>query len=49
MIILGGREAEQNTISVRQRDGQDLGSMALEKFLENILQQIDKKSLNLIK
>ena len=49
MLILGGREAEQNTVSVRQRDGQDLGSMPLEKFLEKILEQIDKKSLNLIK
>ena len=49
MVILGGREEEQKTISVRQRDGQDLGSMPLEKFLENILEQIDKKSLNLIK
>ncbi len=49
MIILGGREAEQKTISVRQRDGQDLGVMTIEKFLEKILEQIDKKSLNLVK
>jgi len=49
MIIIGGREAENNTISVRQRDGQDLGVMPLEKFLENIEDQISKKSLNLIK
>jgi len=49
MIIVGGREAENNTISVRQRDGQDLGVMPLEKFLENIEDQISKKSLNLIK
>jgi threonyl-tRNA synthetase len=49
MIIVGGREAENNTISVRQRDGQDLGVMNLEKFLENIKDQISKKSLNLLK
>ncbi len=49
MIIIGGREVEQKTISIRQRDGQDLGSMTLDKFLENILEQIYKKSLNLIK
>jgi threonyl-tRNA synthetase len=49
MIIVGGREAENNTISVRQRDGQDLGVMSLEKFLEDINDQISKKSLNLIK
>jgi threonyl-tRNA synthetase len=49
MIIVGGREAENNTISVRQRDGQDLGVMTLDKFLESIETQISKKSLNLIK
>lgn len=49
MIIIGGREMENNTISVRQRDGQDLGVMPLEKFLEEIKTQITTKSLNLIK
>jgi threonyl-tRNA synthetase len=49
MVIIGGREAENNTISIRQRDGQDLGVMNLEKFLENIKDQISKKSLNLLK
>jgi threonyl-tRNA synthetase len=49
MIIIGGREAENNTISVRQRDSQDLGVMSLEKFFEEIKTQITTKSLNLIK
>ena len=49
MIIVGGREAENNTISVRQRDGQDLGVMQFNEFLEKITDQISKKSLNLIK
>ncbi len=49
MIIVGGREAENKTISVRQRDGQDLGVMQLNEFLEKITDQISKKSLNLIK
>lgn len=49
MIIVGGREAENNTISVRQRDGQDLGVMQFNEFLEKIADQISKKSLNLIK
>jgi len=49
MIILGGREAENNTISVRQRDGQDLGTMTLSKFIDDIKTEIVKKSLNLIK
>ena len=49
MIIVGGREAENNTISVRQRDGQDIGVLQLDEFLEKITDQISKKSLNLIK
>jgi threonyl-tRNA synthetase len=49
MIIVGGREAENQTISVRQRDGQDLGIMPLGDFIIQIKDQITKKALNLIK
>jgi threonyl-tRNA synthetase len=49
MVILGGREAENKTISVRQRDGQDLGSMPLSQFISSLKDQISKKSLNLVK
>ncbi|MFA5828190.1 MAG: threonine--tRNA ligase [Candidatus Shapirobacteria bacterium] len=51
LIIVGDREAKSsdNQISVRQRDGQDLGSMPLENFLKQIIGQISTKSLNLIK
>ena len=49
MLIVGGREVEANAVSVRQRDEQDLGSMPVVEFLSKIKEQIDKKSLNLIK
>ncbi len=49
MIIIGGRETENKTISVRQRDGQDLGIMTLADFLTQIKDQITNKALNLIK
>jgi len=49
MIIVGGREEENKTISVRQRDGQDLGNMSLDDFINQIKDQITKKALNLIK
>ncbi len=49
MIIIGGRETENQTISVRQRDGQDLGIMSLSEFITKIKDQISQKSLNLIK
>ena len=49
MIIIGGREEENKTISVRQRDGQDLGNIPLDTFIDQIKDQITKKALNLIK
>ncbi|MDD4136222.1 MAG: threonine--tRNA ligase [Candidatus Shapirobacteria bacterium] len=49
MIIIGGREAENQTISVRQRDGQDLGTMSLADFVSKIKEQITSKSITLIK
>lgn len=49
LIIVGGREADNNTISVRQRDGQDLGAMQLADFMSQIKDQITNKALNLIK
>lgn len=49
MVIVGGREAEANTVSVRQRDGQDLGVMPLQSFVDQINDQIKTKSLTLIK
>ena len=49
MIIVGGREAENQTISVRQRDGQDLGTMPLDDFVSKIKDQITSKSITLIK
>lgn len=49
LLIIGQREVDSQTISVRQRDGQDLGAMPVDKFLAEITRQISSKSLNLIK
>ncbi|MCW1949416.1 MAG: threonine--tRNA ligase [Candidatus Shapirobacteria bacterium] len=49
MIIVGAREEENNTVSVRQRDGQDLGVMPTSDFINQLQDQITKKALNLIK
>lgn len=49
MLIIGGREVENNQVSIRQRDNQDLGAMDFDKFLKTIKDQIKNKSLNLIK
>jgi threonyl-tRNA synthetase len=49
LLIIGNREIEGNSVSVRQRDGQDLGGMPTDEFLTKIKEQIASKSLNLIK
>ena len=36
MVVIGGREAETKTISVRARSGEDLGGMTLDSFLDSI-------------
>ena len=37
MFIVGDREIEQETVSVRRRSGEDLGSMQMEDIMETIL------------
>ncbi|MCB1673788.1 MAG: threonine--tRNA ligase, partial [Pseudomonadales bacterium] len=32
LLVVGDREVEQNTVSVRTRSGKDLGSMSLDDF-----------------
>lgn len=39
ILVVGDREVENNQISVRQRGGQDLGSMSLETLIELINQE----------
>lgn len=46
MIIIGDKEMEAEKISVRRRDGQDLGQLDLNKFIENVKKEIVSKSLS---
>ena len=36
LLVMGGREAKENTVAVRKQDGEDLGVMALADFLKRI-------------
>lgn len=49
MLVIGRREVESNTVSIRQRDEQDLGAMPITNFVSEITKQIQTKSLDLIK
>ncbi len=44
MLIVGKKEVENKTISVRQRGEKDLGAMAIEKFLEKIKKEVAAKA-----
>ena len=41
--IIGDKEIAQDALSVRTREGQDLGQQAVEQFVANLEEQIDKK------
>jgi threonyl-tRNA synthetase len=41
--IIGNREIEQSSISVRKWDGKDLGALKISDFLLKLKEEIDKK------
>lgn len=43
MGIIGDKEIEQKAISVRKRGGEDLGSVKIESFIKQLIDDIDKK------
>lgn len=45
MLVIGGQEAETNSVSVRHRDRQDLGTISLDEFVSNISKEIADRSL----
>jgi len=44
MLILGAKEAEAGTVSVRTRSGEDLGAMSLDAFIKRIQKEIADKA-----
>jgi threonyl-tRNA synthetase len=44
MLVVGGREAEQGTVAVRNRKHGDLGVKPLEEFVTDIRNLIDSKA-----
>jgi threonyl-tRNA synthetase len=45
MLVLGAREVEDGTVSVRHRDKDDLGVKPLEEFIDSITTEIRERSL----
>ena len=44
MLVVGDRDMENNTVSVRRRSGEDLGAMSLEEFSALISKAVAEKS-----
>ncbi|SHJ23617.1 threonyl-tRNA synthetase [Rubritalea squalenifaciens DSM 18772] len=45
MLVIGGQEAETNSVSVRHRDRENLGTQTLDEFVQNIREEINNRSL----
>ena len=45
MILMGDKDIENGTISVRSRKDGDIGSMSVEQFLETALEEINTKAI----
>ncbi|MCQ2448350.1 MAG: threonine--tRNA ligase, partial [Oscillibacter sp.] len=45
MIVVGDRDMENNTVSVRTRSGEDLGAMSLEAFTELLKDAVSSKAV----
>lgn len=43
LLVVGDKEVEQQTLSVRTREGADLGSMTRNEFLEKLISECDRK------
>ena len=46
MFIVGDKDIEANTVSVRHRKNGDLGAMKLEEFIEKAVEEIETKAIN---
>ena len=45
MLVVGGKDAEAGTVSVRHRSAGELGAIPMETFLDNVLRERDTQSL----
>ena len=43
MLIVGEKEVEANTVSIRSREEGDIGAKSVEEFTKDIVERIDSK------
>jgi threonyl-tRNA synthetase len=44
-LVIGGREAESGSVSVRLRSGEDLGAMPLDEFVNRVVTEVANRTL----
>src|SRR5207245_7100887 len=47
MLVVGAREAENGTVSLRHRTGDDLGAVSLERVLADLVREIGARGASL--
>ena len=45
IVVVGDKDIENNTVSVRSRKDGDLGSMSIEEMLQKFTKEIEEKTL----
>ena len=45
MVVLGAKEVEANTITVRSRKGEDLGQMPIKEFIAKVQKEVETKGM----
>ena len=45
MLVIGDKEAESATVSVRSRKNGDMGSMGIDEFIASALREVAEKTI----
>jgi threonyl-tRNA synthetase len=48
LLVVGKKEAEQGTVAVRTRKGEDLGAMTLQAFCDRLLAEIASRGITVL-
>ncbi|CAA6814839.1 MAG: Threonyl-tRNA synthetase (EC [uncultured Thiotrichaceae bacterium] len=48
LLVVGGREMEEDLVAVRTRTGVDLGTMSIDAFIDKMHEQIESRSIALL-
>ena len=45
MLLVGDKDIENNTVSIRDRRDGDIGSMAIEEFIAKVTEEVKNKTI----